>query len=731
MGTAARTPVICRACHVQCALLAEMEDGRAVKLYGDKDNPAYHGYSCIKGRRLGAYHDLPTRLLHSQKKQVEGRHAPIASATAIREIAGKVRALIDRHGPRSIAGYIGTHGYNNLPTQAFAYAFFEAINSPMIFTSVTIDQPGKGISLALHGPWLAGATPIAMWDVLLLVGTNPLVSMNGGLGINPARQLHEAKKRGMKLIVVDPRISDSAAKADIHLQGKPGEDAAILAGIANILINENLIDADFVDAEANGLAELKRAVAPYTPDMVEARAGIRAEDLIAAARMFGRAARGAVSAGTGPNMSGRGNLVEYFVKVLTTLRGFWMRPGDEIANPGVLINRFPPLAASPGPMPGFGFGEQLRVRGLSETVSGLPTAALADEILMKGDGQVKALIVFGGNPMLAWPDQLKTHEAMKALDLLVCFDPHMSATAELAHYVIAPKLPFEFASTTMLNETLGNFGPGWGYHLPYAQYSPPIAEPPEGADVIEEWEAMFGIAQEMGAQLHIKDFSILDPAEAKAKGTTLDMQARLSADDVWQMLTKNSPVGFGDLKAKAEGGHVFARPATRVEPKPEGWQTKLDIGNGLMLQELADIAAGDPAGADGAFPYRVISRRMHDVLNSCWHEDPILERRQATNPAYMNPDDMARDGLADGDVIELASARAAIRVTVQGEAGVRPGCISMTHAWGANPGHDDPARGANTGRLTDVERDFDPYSGIPRMSGIPVRVRASKAHNGA
>ena len=724
-----RKPVICRACHVQCGLLVDMDGGRPGKIHGDKDNPAYQGYSCIKGRRLGAYHSLPSRLLHSQKKQPDGSHVPIASDAAISEIAAKVRAILDRHGPRSIAGYIGTHGYNNLPTQAFAYSFFEAIGSPMIFTSVTIDQPGKGISLALHGPWLAGATPLDMWDVLLLVGTNPLVSMNGGLGINPARQLHEAKKRGMKLIVVDPRVTDCAAKADIHLQGKPGEDPAILAGIARILIQECLIDEPFVAAEAHGLEALTQAVAPFTPEMVEARAGVPAKALIEAARMFGTAARGAVSAGTGPNMSGRGNLVEYLVKTLTTLRGFWMRPGDEVPNPGVLVNRFPTIAASPGPFAGFGFGEKLRVRGLSETVSGLPTAALAEEILMPGDGRVKALFVFGGNPMLAWPDQLKAHEAMKALELLVCFDPHMSATGELAHYVIAPKLPFEFASTTMLNEMLGNFGPGWGYHLPYGQYSPPLCEPPENSDVVEEWQAIYGIAQELGARLHIKDYSILDPVEAKEKGTALDMQSRLSADDVWEMLTKNSPVPLSELKAKAEGGHVFARPKTVVTEKPADWQGRLDISNALMMAELAEIAAEDGPPIDGGFPYRVVSRRMHDVLNSCWHEDPILQRRVKTNPAFMNPSDMARDGIADGDLVELHSSRAAIHAIARSEDGVRPGCISITHAWGRSPGLDGDAAacGANTGRLTDATRDYDPYSGIPRMSGIPVRVRSLEA----
>lgn len=724
MAKAVREPVICRACHAQCGLLVDMHDGLPGKIHGDKNNPAYHGYSCIKGRQLGAYHSLPSRLLQSQKKNADGTHAAIDSDTATREIAEKVRALIAQHGPRSVAGYIGTHGYNNFATQAFAYAFFEAINSPMIFTSVTIDQPGKGISLALHGPWLAGATPIAMWDALLLIGTNPLVSMNGGLGVNPARQLHEARKRGMKLIVIDPRVTDSAAQADLHLQGKPGEDPAILAGIARILIEENLIDRAFIDAEADGFDALKQAVSPFTPQMVQARAGIAANDLVKAARMLGAAKRGAVSAGTGANMSGHGNLVEYFVKTLTTLRGFWLRPGDEIVNPGVLVNRFAPIAASPGPMPAFGFGEKMRVRNLADTVSGLPTAALADEILMQGDGQVKALFVFGGNPMVAWPDQLKTFEAMKSLELLVTFDPHMSATSQLAHYVIAPKLPFEFASTTMLNEMIGNFGPGWGFHLPYAQYSAPLTEPPAGSDVVEEWNTMYGIAQELGVKLHIKDFSILDPVEAKAKGTELDMQARLTSDDVWAMLTKNSPVPFAEIKAKGRAGHVFDRPKSIVQSKPADWQGKLDIGNALMMTELRAIGSDTKNHADDTFAYRVVSRRMHDVLNSCWHEDPVLQTRVRYNPAYMNPDDMARENVAEGDVIELQSGHASIRAIAQAEAGVRAGCISMTHAWGGNPGSDDnpEQRGSNTGRLTPVETGYDPYSGIPRMSAIPVRI---------
>jgi anaerobic selenocysteine-containing dehydrogenase len=719
---------VCRICHAQCALIVEMTDGQPGRIYGDKDNPAYHGYSCIKGRELAAYNTLPSRLLQSRKRRPDGAHEPISSARAIDEIADALRRIIDRHGPRAVAFYIGTHGFNSMPTQAFAPAFLDAIGSPMMFTSVTIDQPGKGVANALHGLWFAGTPTIDQWDVLMLVGTNPLVSMNGGLGLNPAYQLRVAKQRGMKLIVIDPRVTDCARQADIHLQVRPGEDPAVLAGIARVLITEGLCDDAFIAAETTGFEALSRAVAPFTPAFVAARAGITAEALIAAAHLYAAGRSGAVSAGTGSNMAGRGNLTEYFVKALTTLRGYWLRPGDRIANSGVLINRLPAIAGTPGPTPAFGFGEKMRVRGLASTPSGLPTAALADEILTPGEGQVKALFVFGGNPMAAWPDQLKTYDAMRALDLLVTFDPHMSATAELSHYVIAPKLPLETEGTTMLSEMISGFGPGWGYQIPYAQYSPALIEPPEGADLVEEWEALYGVARKLGVGLRIRDLSILDPAAGKEAGTELDMDVRPTAGDVWAMLTKNAPVPLAVVKETARTGRVFNRPPMIVEEKPEDWTGRLDIGSAPMMAELDEIAA-EPGPEDSpGLPYRLISRRLHDVLNSCWHEDPAMKRRAPYNPAFVNPEDMAREGLSAGDIVTIESGRGAIRAVVQPEAGVRPGCISMTHAWGGNPGRDeDPfLLGSNTGRLTAIDQDYDRYTGIPRMSNIPVAIRRDR-----
>lgn len=727
-------PVTCRACHAQCGLLVDFEDGRPIATHGDKNNPVYHGYSCIKGREFANDHRLPSRLTHSLARGENGTHRGVASAEATAEIAARVKALTDAHGPRSVALYIGTFGYNNFAAQGWALAFMRAIESPMVFTSVTIDQPGKGVASALHGMWLAGSTTILDWDALMLVGTNPIVSMNGGLGMNPARALKQAKKRGMKLIVIDPRETDCAKQADLFLQCRPGEDPTILAAIARQMIEDGLIDHTFVDGETNGFETLKQTVAPFTPAYAAERAGLAAEDIVKAARLYGEAERGGVSAGTGPNMSGRGNLTEYLVRVLMSLRGHWLKEGEVKRNPGVLINPAPAIAAASAPGPGWGFGEKLRVRGLTETVSGLPTAALADEILTPGDGQVKALFVLGGNPMLAWPDQIKTFEAMKALDLLVCFDPRMSETAKLAHYVIAPKLPYEVEGNTALNEFIGNFGPGWGYDRPYGQACDPIMNVPEGSDLIEEWELFHGMAQALGLPLRVKPFSILNPAEAEKRATDVDMNRTPAPDEVWDIILKDSPVPLSEVR-KHPTGTVFDRPETVVQPKPPGWDGHLDIGSAPMMAELAEVAA-EPVAArlhDNEFPFRLISRRLHDMHNSNWHENERLQRKWAYNPAFIHPDDMVRLGVGTGDVVEIESTRAKILGVAEAAADVRPGCISMSHAWGRNPdtAEDPYTDGGNTGRLSYNDRDFDPYTGIPRMSTIPVRIRRANTARAA
>jgi anaerobic selenocysteine-containing dehydrogenase len=296
----------CRFCHAFCGIKVTVENGRAVKVIGDIENPLYHGYSCIKGRSLPEQHYHPDRLLHSKKRVSAGSYESISAAQAMDQIADRLQFLIGQHGPRSIALYSGTYTFMYPAGSALATAFMEAIGSPMHFTSGTIDQPGKPIATALHGRWNAGAQPFADADVCMLIGTNPLLSMYSGGALpatNPAKHLHDAKKRGLKLIVIDPRLTETAKKADIFLQPRPGEDPTILAGIIRVILEQKVFDQEFVAEEVEGPDALAAAVAPFTPDYVERRADVPADQLIAAALMFATASKGNASTGTGPGMA--------------------------------------------------------------------------------------------------------------------------------------------------------------------------------------------------------------------------------------------------------------------------------------------------------------------------------------------------------------------------------------------------------------------------------------------
>ena len=707
---------ICRFCHAFCGIKVTVENGRAVKIIGDRENPLYHGYTCVKGRQLPAQHYNPERLLQPQKRSAGG-HVPIASAAALDEIAERLTELIDHHGPRSVATYAATYAFPYPAGGAMANAFMDALGSPMRFVSGSIDQPGKPVAVALHGRWHAGPQAFADSDAWMLVGANPVVSKWGGIPqYNPGKRLHDALKQGMKLIVIDPRRTECADKAHIHLQCKPGEDPTILAGIANIIIAEQLYDAAFIEAEVEGFDTLRTAVAPFTPAYVARRADVPGDLLLAAARTFASARRGMTTAGTGPNMAPRGTLSEYLVLVINTLCGRWMRAGEPMPNPFVLLpERRGRAQAEPKP-PAWGYGEQLRVRDLTDNAGGLSAAALADEILLPGEGQVKALFSIGGNPMTAWPDQLKTYQAMQALALNVSLDIKMSATAKMADYVLPPKLGLEAPAISLPNEGIWFYGASTGFPEPYAMYQPKIVDPPGGADLLEEWQVFYGLAQRMGLELTFA-------------GERLDMQSMPTTDELFELLCQGSRIPLDEVKQHPHG-HIWSDPTITVLPKSPDWPEKLDVGNPFMMSDLAEVHS-EPVTDHGGyatamtFTHRLVSRRMNDVYNSSGRDIPKLVRNHRYNPAFMNPSDLEALGLHAGDVVEISSDHATILGVVEEAEDVRSGVVSMAHSFGDAPEFDRKVFtiGSNTGRLTSVERDYDPRIGMPRMSAIPVNIR--------
>lgn len=716
-------PSICRVCANGCGILAETEGGQLIRVTGDRDNPLYKGYTCVKGRALPALLNDPGRLLHSMKRLADGSFQAIPSEQAMDEIAERLTVILGEHGPGSIAGYLGT--MISLAVSSMYTAFMNAIGSPMRFGTATIDQPGKILAKAMHGMWMAPARAFDLPEVALIVGANPLISHEGFPMGNPGAFLASSLRRGMKLIVIDPRRSDTAKRASLHLQPRPGEDIPILAALLRVILEERLYDHEFVTENVLGLETLRRSIEPFTPNEVARRADLSAEALVEASRIFGRSSRGYALAGTGPSMSSaRSTLVEYLILCLDTLCGHWPRAGELVRSAATLLPQIPAKAQALPPWSPYGDGTALRIRGLKETMAGMPTAALAEEILLDGPGQVKALISISGNPVAAWPDQLKVIEALKELELLVQIDVKMSATARFAHYIIAPKMGLEMAGTTQFNDIFGCVSSGLGFAESYAQYTPSIVDPPKGSDLIEEWEFFYGLGQRLGLELEIpsigSEFGISESGDDKLR---FDMTRTPSTDELLEIMTRGSRISLEEVKTRPHGD-FFPTPAVFVEPRDAGWSGRLNVGSADMMTDLAEVAR-QPSGEElDPYPFRLISRRLMHVHNSSLRNIPGVKGRRY-NPAFLHPDDLSDLKLKSGDHVEIRSERAAISAIVEADDTLRRGIISMTHCFGEAPDRDGDVDeiGSPTSRLCRADREWERYSGQPRMSNIPVQIQ--------
>jgi anaerobic selenocysteine-containing dehydrogenase len=719
-------PSLCRLCINFCPLEVTVRDGEAVDVRGDPSNAMWRGHTCVKGRSQHLRLTHSDRLLHSMKRASDGTFVPLSIEEALDEIAERLRAIIARHGPYALAGYLGTSVMLNALQWPFFEAFMRAAGSPMIFTPVTIDKPGKNIAKALLGSWMAPPTGFDRPDVLMYVGANPVVTYTG-LPAGSPTWLSDQLKRGAQLIVVDPRRSDLAKRASIFLQSRPGHDALILAGLIHVILSEDLFDDEFVKGNTTGIDKLRHVTAPFTPELVTERADVDLDSFVKAARAFGRSRRGYIMAGTGPSMSGPGTLVEYLCLVLDTLAGHWLREGE-------IVRAVPTLLATPRyraqaqpPRPARDLGVTMRVRGLTETPAGLPTAAAADEMLLDGERRIRGLISCSGNPAAAWPNQRKVVTALSSLELLVQIDPWMSQTAQLADYVIAPKMPLETVGCTLQLDFASGHSAGFGLSDAYGRYTPAAVEPPADSELIEEWEFYYGLARRLGYPLSISPtFGMLNGAAAEGL-VPVDMVHKPTSEQLLADMLGDARVPL-DRVRRHERGALFPDPNVRVGAKEPGWPHRLDIAHADMLNQLAQVLTAPDDVQE--YPMRLVCRRVRGMMNSTVN-DGLSTRGVRHNPAHVNPADLAALGLQVGDLVEITSRKGSLLAIVEADPAVRAGIVSMTHCYGTlTPSRTEEELrrfGSSTAWLVDDEIEYDTYSGQPRMSNVPVRMRSARS----
>ncbi len=693
----------CRFCHANCAIEVDVDDGLPVAVRGDATDPVYGGYTCLKGRELPAQYVSQDRIRRSLRREHDGSHREITTSAAMDEIADKIQDIISRHGPRAVATYVGTYGYQNMATMSVARAWHQCIGSSSFYTSVTIDQPGKRIAAARIGTWNGGTHAFSGADVCMIIGSNPVVSQYSRFGgpppFSPYARIRDEMKRGMKLIVVDPRRTEVANRASLHLQIDPGEDATLLCGLIRVVLGESLHDEAFCSRYVDGLDQLKHSVAPFTPDHVAERCGLLAEQVVEAAHMFAAAKRGVAVGGTGPAMAPNNVLTEHLILTLNYLCGRVNREGERVLNAGILMPIGPRTADVQPAAPVHGLGPAARVRGLGEIFGEMPTATLSDEILLEGDGQIRALICLGGNPVLAFPDQDKTRRAMEKLDLLVCVDLYRSATAQLADYVIAPTVTLEREEATLLTD-------GW-YDVPYANYTTAVL--PKQGDTLEEWEVYWELAQRSGLTLDLP-------------GGALVPDKRPTKLEVLKCVAPRSRVPLEALREHGSG-QIYPEVEVRVAPSRPGADARLQLAPDGVSGEIAALL--EPQHNANRFTHRLISRRLKHVFNSSGQKLENLRRKGSTNPAFMHPEDLAALGITSGDLVRIESAAGTLVGVAEAANDIKPGVVSMAHGWGDLPEHavDVRTQGASTNRLIDDDRTFDPITGQPVMSAVPVSVQ--------
>jgi anaerobic selenocysteine-containing dehydrogenase len=448
-------------------------------------------------------------------------------------------------------------------------------------------------------------------------------------------------------------------------------------------------------------------VEPFTPDLVARRSGVEATLLHEAAYLFGGAGkRGCAGGATGVNMSPHSNLVDHLIESLNVVCGRYRRAGATIANAGGAASpRRPRYAEVLPPTRPWESGYRSRIRGFGK-IPGLspsgevPTGILADEILEPGEGQIRCLVVEGGNPAVAIPDQLKVAKALSSLDLLVSVEPFMSATARLSHFILPPTLMYERPEIPWL------FAAEARIPIPFTQYAPALVSPPEGSELAEDWEIYWGLAKRLGLRLEYR-------------GVPLDADEPPTTDELLALTVRDGQVSFADIVANGRGAVHDLPPLVVQPPRPEA-TGRFEVMPEDVWEELADSRkSADEAG----FTHRLAVRRLRNVMNSLDPAVPEAKRAGRYNPAYLHPDDMRELGLSQGHTVDIVSDYSTITGVVHADEGLLRGVVSMSHCFGGLPGDDeDPLRGVNTGRLTDTSRHFQSINAMPTMSGLPVRL---------
>jgi anaerobic selenocysteine-containing dehydrogenase len=723
----------CPLCEAMCGLSVTLDErDRIVSVRGDPEDVYSHGYLCPKGALLGAVDDDPDRLTRPLVRRAgELREATWEEAFA--EVDRLLTPLLaaDRN---SVAAYTGNPTGHNVAFSLLVGRLARSLGSIQAYSPATMDQlPQNVVAALLFGePSSIPVPDLDGVDLLVIVGGNPLVS-HGSIGAAPdyRGRLKALRRRGGRLVVVDPARTATADVADQHLPVRPGTDLFLLLGVLHTLFAEDLVRLRAAEGLVAGLDEVRAAVAPYPPERVAEVCGVTGPVIVDLARSLVSARRAAVYGRLGTTLTRFGTLTCWAVQVVNILTGHLDRPG------GLLFTR--PVTGSPTTRPAtraatpFTTGRyRTRVSGHPEVLGEFPVAALAEEILTPGPGRVRGLVVYAGNLARSMPDSARMQRALAEVEVLVCVDPYLNETTRHADVVLPPPgaLTRDHFDLVLYQYAQRN----------HARFSVPARPLPAGTpsewdillrlcaiyegsdpDLVED-EVAAGLTRSIARTLGVPESTVVAGVPDRGPRRLLDLRIRsgpygdlfgVNPDGLTltKLLEHPHGIDLGPLEPRLT--EVIRTPSGRIELAPS-----------MVLDELARVDLDAVRPEPGTL--LLIGRRDLRSKNSWLHNIAPLAKGRDRATLYVSPADAADLGLADGVVAEVGSAAGRIRVPVQVTDQVPAGVVSLPHGFG----HDDPlARlrtaagrpGVNSNVLTDGTV-LDPLSGTVQMNGIPVRL---------
>lgn len=709
---------VCNLCEAMCGLEIEHDGERVIKVRGDKQDPFSKGFICPKGARIAELHEDPNRLKRPLRKTPTGDWEEIGWKEALAYAGEQLNAVRKAHGLDAVGMYFGNPTVHNYGIMAYTSDLRRALKSKNVFSATSMDQlPHQFMAHQFFGHSLRVPIPdIDRTDYLVIMGANPSVS-NGSLmstgGVTP--KLDAIRKRGGKVIVIDPRRTETTRRADEHHFIKPATDAYFLLAMLHEIRRNDWVNTGHLTSSLEQLDETLALAEDFSPDRVSNICGIPAEDVRRIAREFATTERAVLYGRMGLSTQAHGTLCNWLLLVLNIVTGHLDREGGAMfTTPAVDLIR--------GKKPRQTYGRwKSRVRGLPESEGELPVAALAEEITTPGEGQVRAMITHAGNPVLSSPNGKQLEAAFEGLDFLVCIDVFLNETTRHADLILPPAAFLEVDHYDFVFNHLATSN--------NAKYSEALFDPTPGQWY--DWQIAKALIKGLAPLSGFKPsrmFRWSTPRRLLNLGLMASSYGKLSS--IGKLF---SGLSLGKLRRNPHGIHLG--PLQRR--LPEALLTKdkkIKLLPDWVPEALAPLrGALDNAVGQSTNPdeFLLIGRRHLRSNNSWMHNAPGLAKGKNRCTVMISEADAKRLDLIDGQEVAVTSRTGTIRLPAEVTDEMMPGVISIPHGFG----HDrvgtklpvaEASPGVSVNDITD-ELLLDPVTGNAAFSGQRVVVLAGDA----